>query len=620
MLTQTGIRNQLRRGFLGVVAVMTVFIAALLLLLLYFDSKSNEYERISNTVYFVQSVGYTAQYMAHDTNAYALGHLEHKEEFTNIHLPRLLDSLDALNSDTEREEGISLNAEEVETVNDLERQAGELEGAVRILFDATDRRSAVADDSEQARVLQEAVDAAWENQDELGNSIDEDVTTLLSSLRERQEELEQQVEQFTNISLMTSVLLIILTIAVVYRYIDQSTNRLTAPLLNLSQAAQQVATGDLSQRVDIERGDEIGVLSKSFNTMVENLQQSIEGLVAKEYLEGVVTDYQGFVRRVADGDLTSRLKMSSKDSEAGSSSDLFALGLNLNTMVDNLNTITREVREAVSRITSASAEIQAASTQQTASTTEQDTAVTQTVATVEEIRTTVQQTAERAQAVASAAQQSVEVSRRGEQAVEATVDGMQLIRQRVENIAETILSLSERTQQIGEIINTVNRIADHSKLLALNASIEAARAGEEGRGFAVVAAEVRQLAEQSRQATARIGEILNEIQQATNTAVMVTEEGSKGAERGMELVIRAGEAIRDLAATLQEATQAAVQIAASTHQQTNGMNQLASAMQQIKQASMQTSASSRQTEQSARDLTQTSRQLDQAVARYKLEA
>jgi methyl-accepting chemotaxis protein len=123
------------------------------------------------------------------------------------------------------------------------------------------------------------------------------------------------------------------------------------------------------------------------------------------------------------------------------------------------------------------------------------------------------------------------------------------------------LSLSERTQQIGEIINTVNAIADQSKLLVLNASIEAARAGEEGRGFAVVAAEVRQLAEQSRRATARVGEILNEIQQATNTAVMVTEEGSKGAEHGMELVNRAGGAILKLAATLEGATQAAVQIA-----------------------------------------------------------
>ena len=128
--------------------------------------------------------------------------------------------------------------------------------------------------------------------------------------------------------------------------------------------------------------------------------------------------------------------------------------------------------------------------------------------------------------------------------------------------------------------------------------------------------EVRQLAEQSRQATARINDILNEIQQATNSAVMVTEEGSKGAERGMDLVTHAGEAIRDLATTLAEVTQAAVQIAASTHQQTNGMDQLAAAMQQIKQASAQASASSRQTEQSMRDLNQMARQLEETATNY----
>ena len=285
---------------------------------------------------------------------------------------------------------------------------------------------------------------------------------------------------------------------------------------------------------------------------------------------------------------------------------------------EQLQGLAAQVEDMISDLNMAASEIQAATAQQLASATEQDASVTQTAATLDEVRVTVQQTAERAQIVATAAQQSVEVSQDGEDAVNNTVEGMELIRGRVENIAETILALSERTQQIGEIIETVNALADQSKLLALNASIEAARAGEEGRGFAVVAMEVRQLAEQSRQATARINDILSEIQQATNTAVMATEEGSKGAERGMELVTQAGLAIRDLAGTLDEVTQAAVQIAASTHQQINGMDQLSTAMQQIKQASTQSAASTRQVEQSARDLTSTAQTLDETAARYKL--
>src|SRR5690606_31229676 len=170
----------------------------------------------------------------------------------------------------------------------------------------------------------------------------------------------------------------------------------------------------------------------------------------------------------------------------------------------NLEALIGQMQEAAATLNAAASEILAASSQQAASTAEQESAVTQTVATLEEVRTAVLQTTERAQQVATISRESVAVSRKGQEAVTHTVEGMSLIKQRVENIAENILLLSERTQQIGEIIDTVNALADQSKLLALNASIEAARAGEEGKGFAVVAMEVRQLAEQSRQATGRV--------------------------------------------------------------------------------------------------------------------
>ena len=178
--------------------------------------------------------------------------------------------------------------------------------------------------------------------------------------------------------------------------------------------------------------------------------------------------------------------------------------------------------------------------------------------------------------------------------------------------------MSAQTQQIGEIITSVNDIAEQSKLLALNASIEAARAGEEGRGFAVVAMEVRQLAEQSQQATARIGDILGEIQQTTNTAVMVTEEGTKGAESGLVLVDRAGVAIDDLTMIINQASRAAQEIAASTGQQINGMDQLVMAMTAIKQAATQTATSTEEAQYAAQQLTETARQIEGAVEVYQL--
>lgn len=216
-----------------------------------------------------------------------------------------------------------------------------------------------------------------------------------------------------------------------------------------------------------------------------------------------------------------------------------------------------------------------------------DAVVAETLATAEQMRLTITEVAQQARTVADTARQSMEVSKTGEDAVARTVAGMEVVRQQVEEIAASILALSAHTQQIGEIISAVDDIADQSKLLSLNASIEAARAGDQGRTFAVVAREMRLLAGQSREATTKVSDILNRIQQAADTAVMVTEEGSKGAQSGMELANRAGGAIRDLAATIEEAAHVAVQIAASTHQQSSAMDQLVAAIQSAKKASSQ---------------------------------
>ena len=140
---------------------------------------------------------------------------------------------------------------------------------------------------------------------------------------------------------------------------------------------------------------------------------------------------------------------------------------------------------------------------------------------------------------------------------------MDEIRQRVEGIADDIVTLSQRTQQIGEITQTVNAIADRSNLLALNASIEAARAGEHGKGFAVVAEEVRRLAEQSKEATAQVEAVLGDIQDAMSAAVHASKEGTKVVEHGLELTGLAGEGIRSLTMTIDEASRSAEQIAAS---------------------------------------------------------
>jgi methyl-accepting chemotaxis protein len=148
----------------------------------------------------------------------------------------------------------------------------------------------------------------------------------------------------------------------------------------------------------------------------------------------------------------------------------------------------------------------------------------------------------------------------------------------------------------------VNDIASQSNMLALNASVEAARAGEQSKGFAVVAMDVRSLADQSKQATAQVSSILSYIQNATNAAVMATEEGTKGVEEGVKPVAQMEDVIQQLAAGIAKSAQSAAQIVAGGQQQRSRIEQIALSMDNINQVTAQSLASARQAEKAAQDL------------------
>jgi methyl-accepting chemotaxis protein len=253
-------------------------------------------------------------------------------------------------------------------------------------------------------------------------------------------------------------------------------------------------------------------------------------------------------------------------------------------------------------LATSAAEILATTTQQATGATESLAAVTQTAATVDEVVQTAEQSADRARAVASSAQQAAEFGRQGRQAVDTTVSMMEDVRAQVNDIGESIVALADQAQAIGEIISTVNDLAEQTNLLALNAAIEAARAGEQGRGFAVVAGEVKNLAEQSKAGTARVRQILEQVQRAMAGAVQATEQGNRRVDAATRQVGEAGETIRRLAEAVTSASQAAAQIAASAGQQSTGMAQIRQAIANIQQAAQQNLAATRQAESAAQEL------------------
>jgi methyl-accepting chemotaxis protein len=389
------------------------------------------------------------------------------------------------------------------------------------------------------------------------------------------------------------------------------------PLEELASVARSVADGNLIVRAEVNSEDEIGMLANAFNQMVFQLRDMLRSeQEQREYQQAVVEEYVDYMSEVTLGNLSARLDI--YEDESIEDDPLVKLGYKLNETVASLQHMIGRMHDAADDLSAASTEILSATSLQASGANQQSAAIAQTTTTVDELKTIAEQSVVRAQEVASASQRTSEVSRAGWQAVEKTIDSITQTRARVEGIAENILALSEQTQQVGEIIDTVNDIAAQSNILALNASVEAARAGEYGKGFAVVAVEVRNLAEQSRQATAQVRAILSDIQKATNATVMATEEGTKQVEEGMALAAQSGEAIEQLAETIEGAAQAATQMVAGGRQQAAGVEQVAMAMQSINQATVQSLESTRQAEKAAQKLNDLARSLTEMVTQYQV--
>ena len=374
---------------------------------------------------------------------------------------------------------------------------------------------------------------------------------------------------------------------------------------------RQITVSSTAVPIADQQGEIIGALEVlSDQTDIKVAQDILSE--AHERLDSAIERFVEFATNVGTGNLSEHLDVDSDDTVG-------QLAKALNNMVENMADMSIRVRLATAAIATCTNQITTSTTQQAASTSEQASAVSETSATVSEVRQTADHVADKASQVAVLSQDSLEVADSGLKTVDNTIEGMKNIKEQVSIIAETILELGEQTQQIGKIIDTVNDIADQSNLLALNAAIEAARAGDAGRGFAVVAGEVRNLAQQSREATTQVREILGEIQKAANSAGMVTEEGSKRADIGMNIAEDSGDAIRAIINQVQQVSDAARQIAASAKQQVVGMDQVSSAMESINQAAMQSEAGVRQVEGTSRNLDSLAKELSEIVEQYQTD-
>jgi methyl-accepting chemotaxis protein len=201
--------------------------------------------------------------------------------------------------------------------------------------------------------------------------------------------------------------------------------------------------------------------------------------------------------------------------------------------------IVEEATIKVQALSEAIASIAAAAEQQTRS-------LDETALAVSNMASSIEQVAAQVDSLSSISSETSRTAERGGSAIETIVDGMHTIRSTINDLATDITQLGSNSDQIGDIVKVIDRIAEQTNLLALNAAIEAARAGEHGRGFAVVASEIRKLADGSVQATKEIAAHIASTQAVIGEVVSAMERLTERVESSAESTSSASGALQDI--------------------------------------------------------------------------
>jgi methyl-accepting chemotaxis protein len=262
----------------------------------------------------------------------------------------------------------------------------------------------------------------------------------------------------------------------------------------------------------------------------------------------------------------------------------------LNRAISNVQEALGGVKSVAEMVTDAATQLAAASDEISNGAQEQASGLEETASTLEEITATVKQNSDSAQQARQLASGSREVAEKGGNVVGTAVEAM--------------AAINQSSKKIADIITTIDEIAFQTNLLALNAAVEAARAGEQGRGFAVVATEVRNLAQRSAGAAKEIKGLI--------------QDSAKKVDVGTDLVNRSGTTLNEIVNSVKRVTDIVNEIAAASHEQSVGIEQVNKAVSQIDSVTQRNASQTEEMSATAATLTDHAKHLWDLVSKFKL--
>ncbi len=316
---------------------------------------------------------------------------------------------------------------------------------------------------------------------------------------------------------------------------------------------------------------------------------------------------------IADGHLMGDpLHMDSND-------EVTSLARSVNRMQDNLREIIRTTMDTAAVVKSDSVRLTQSANESFQRIKEESLQTQQAATAMQEMSISIAEVSRHSQNAASNSKEAARTAREGGSIVDQMLTGMQAIADSVAETAGTVRRLGTESQQIIRIVNVIEEIAQKTNLLALNAAIEAARAGEQGRGFAVVAGEVRRLAENTRDATSEIAQMIEGIQGHTHDAVIAMDSGTAKVAEGMKTTTRAGAALKRIVEMADQVDAMIAQIATASAQQASAAQQSSENLNIISRLSEESAAAVPGTNAIVSSVEDGARQLQEHIAYFRLE-
>ncbi len=421
-------------------------------------------------------------------------------------------------------------------------------------------------------------------------------------------------------------------------------NNETAPVArDLSQKAKAYEQRILKQATDKLTDSTNLVNSSKMIAIVIALVSAISGtaigyLTARNIANNV-NAVNAIAQKVAAGDLTNKISISSKD-------EIGQLANATNSMVDNLKNLLHQISGQAGQVAASSEELTASADQSAqaanlvagsvtgiASDTEvQVQAVRAAADTSEHMVAELEEVSANVALVAERAQKAAETATLGGKSALSAINQMEKVAQTVSDSALVVTHLGERSKEIGEIVDTISGIAGQTNLLALNAAIEAARAGEQGKGFAVVAEEVRKLAEQSQESAKHIAGLIGEIQGETDKAIAAMENGTREVKIGTDVVNQTGESfkeivklvdavseqVKDISVNIKSVEKGSENILASVSKVEQICRDTSGEVQNVSAASEEQSASMQEIASASQALAKMAQEMQEAVSKFKI--